>query len=85
MFIRAMEYLGRFGIDTRTSEPTPTFMRPPWKEMDEDRIVLKRTGIPKGSGSERRESDAKIIPEKFERHQIYIQMDPRRTKERDTR
>jgi IS30 family transposase len=28
-------------------------MRPPWTEMDEDRIDLILTGIPKGSGSER--------------------------------
>jgi hypothetical protein len=44
-------------------------MRPPWKEMDEDRIDLILTGIPKGSGSERfiREP-AKILQEKFERH-----------------
>jgi hypothetical protein len=54
MFIRAMGngYLGRFGIDTSKIEPTPTFMRP-WKEMDEDRIDLILTGIPKGSGIER--------------------------------
>jgi hypothetical protein len=53
MFIRAMEYLERFGIDTRKIEPTPTFMRPPWKEMDEYLIDLILTGILKGSGSER--------------------------------
>jgi hypothetical protein len=36
-------------------------MRPPWKEMDEDRIDLILTGIPKGSGSERfRRKAAKI-------------------------
>jgi hypothetical protein len=75
-----MEYLGRFGIGTRKIEPTPTFMRPLWKEMDEDRIHLILTGIPKGSGSERfRREAAKIIQEKG------IPMDPRRTKERDTR
>jgi hypothetical protein len=50
MFIRRMEYLGRFGIDKRKIEPTPTFMRPPWKEMDDDRIDLILTGIPKRSG-----------------------------------
>jgi hypothetical protein len=55
MFIRAMEYLGRFGIDTKKIEPTSIFMRPPWKEMDEDRDDLILTGIPmdqevKGSG-----------------------------------
>jgi hypothetical protein len=70
MFIRAMEYLERFGIDTRKIEPTPIFMRPPWNEMDEDRIDLILTGIPKGSGSERfRKEAAKIIQEKYERHQ----------------
>jgi hypothetical protein len=38
--------------------------------MDEDRIDLILTGIPKGSGSEnyRREA-AKIIQEKYERHE----------------
>jgi hypothetical protein len=55
MFIRAMEYLGRFGIDPRKIEPTSIFMRPPWKEMDGDRDDLILTGIPmdhevKGSG-----------------------------------
>jgi hypothetical protein len=54
MFITAMEYLGRFGIDTRKIEPTSIFMRPPWKEMDEDRDDLILTGIMdqevKGSG-----------------------------------
>jgi hypothetical protein len=56
-------------------KPTPTFVRPPWKEMDEDRIDLILTGIPKGSGSERfRREAAKIIQEKYERHvKIYIQ------------
>jgi hypothetical protein len=69
MFIRAMEYLGRFRFDTRKIEPTPTFMRPPWKEMDEDRIDLILTGILKGSGSERfRREVAKILQEKYERH-----------------
>jgi hypothetical protein len=49
MCIRAMEYLGRYGIDARKIEPTPAFMRPPWKENDEDRmdITLIR-GFPKG-------------------------------------
>jgi hypothetical protein len=70
MFIRAMEYLGRFGIDTKKIEPTPTFMRPPWKEMDEDRSDLILTGIPKGSGSGRfRREAAIIIQEKYERHE----------------
>jgi hypothetical protein len=69
MFIRAMEYLGRFGIDTRKIQPTPTFMRPPWKEMDEDRIDLILAGIPKGSGSKKfRREAAKILQEKYERH-----------------
>jgi hypothetical protein len=57
-----MEYLGRFGIDTRKIEPTPTFMRPSWKEIDEDRIDLILTGIPKI-----REA-AKILQGKYERH-----------------
>jgi hypothetical protein len=56
MFIRAMEYLGRFGIDTRKIEPTPTFNKPPWKEMDENLIDIIHTGIPKGSGSERNQT-----------------------------
>jgi hypothetical protein len=69
MFIRAMDYPRRFGIDTKKIEPTRTFMRPPWKEMDEDRIDLILTRIPKGSGSERfRREAAKIIQEKYERH-----------------
>jgi ribonuclease HI len=38
--------------------------------MEEDRIDLILTGIPKGSGSERfRKEAAKIIQEKYERHQ----------------
>jgi hypothetical protein len=45
-------------------------MRPPWKEMDDDRIDPILTGIPKGSGSERfRREAAKIIQEKHEKHQ----------------
>jgi hypothetical protein len=45
-------------------------MRPPWKEMDEDRIDLILTGISKGSGSERfRREAAKIIQEKYERQE----------------
>jgi hypothetical protein len=57
---------GRFRIDTRKIEPTPTFMRPPWKDME--RHIL--TGIPKGSGSERfRREAAKIIQENYERHE----------------
>jgi hypothetical protein len=61
-------------------------MRPPWKEMDEDRIGLILTGIPKGSGSERfRREVAKIIKENTKDMKKYIPMDPRRTKERDTR
>jgi hypothetical protein len=74
MFIRA--------IDTRKIEPIPTFMRPPWKEMDEDRIDL----ILKGSKSERfRREAAKIIQEKYERHVKIYTDGPRRTKERDMR
>jgi hypothetical protein len=42
-------------------------MRPPWKEMDEDRIDLILTGITKRSGSERfRREAARIIQEKYE-------------------
>jgi hypothetical protein len=70
MFLRAMEYLGRFKIETRKVELTPTFMRPPWKAMDEDRIDLILTGISKRSGSKRfRRETAKIIQGKYERHQ----------------
>jgi hypothetical protein len=65
-----MEYLGRFGIDTKKNEPTATFMRPPWKEMDEVCIDLILTGIPKESGTERfRREAVKIIQEKYERHE----------------
>jgi hypothetical protein len=93
MFVRVMEYLGRFGIDTRKIEYTPTFMRPPWKEIDEDRIDFILTGILKGSGSERfRREAAKIIKEKYERHEKiytdiyhtepYLQKKSTRTKHR---
>jgi hypothetical protein len=48
-------------------------MKPPWKEMDEDRIDLILTGIPKGSGSERfRREAAKIIQAKYGRHEKKI-------------
>jgi hypothetical protein len=54
------------GIDSRKIEPIPTFMRPPWKEMDEDRIDLILTGILKGSGSDRfRRETAKIFQKKI--------------------
>jgi hypothetical protein len=70
MCIRAMEYLGRFEIDARKIEPTPAFMRPPWKEIDEERMDITLTGIPKGAGSERcRREAAKIIREKNESHE----------------
>jgi hypothetical protein len=61
MFIRAMEYLGRFGIDIRKIEPTlnlheTTLERNGWAIL---------TGIPKGSGNERfRREAAKILQEK---------------------
>jgi ribonuclease HI len=74
MYIRAMEYLGRFGIDTRKIEPTPAFMSMPWKETDEDRIDLTLMEIPKKAESERYRREAtKIIREKYESHEnIYI-------------
>jgi hypothetical protein len=70
MCIRAMEYLGRYGIDAKKIEPTPAFMRLPWKETNEDRIDITLTGIPKGAVSERyRWEAAKIIREKYERNE----------------
>jgi hypothetical protein len=51
-------------------------MRPPWKEMDEDRTDLILTGISKGSGSEMfRKEAAKNTKDKKK----YIPMDPSRT------
>jgi hypothetical protein len=44
-------------------------MRPPWIEIDGDRIDLILTGIPKGSRSERfRKEAARILQEKYDRH-----------------
>jgi hypothetical protein len=45
-------------------------MRPPWKEIDENRIDITLTGIPKEAGSERYSREAaKIIREKYESHE----------------
>jgi hypothetical protein len=50
--------------------------------MDEDRIDLILTGIPKGSGNERfRRETAKIIQEKYERH-VKIKTDGSKKDER---
>jgi hypothetical protein len=61
-------------------------MRPPWKEMDEDRIDFILTGIPKGSGSERfRREAAKIIQEKIytdDHTEPYLQKESTPTKHR---
>jgi ribonuclease HI len=70
MCVRAMEYLGQFGIDSRKIEATPAYLRSPWKETDEDRLDTTLAGFPKGAGSERYRREAtRIIAEKYEGHQ----------------
>jgi hypothetical protein len=64
-----MEYLGKLQIDTKKFECLPQYFRPPWTNIDHNRLDYELCAIRRGASNDRFQAETfRILNEQFEYH-----------------